>query len=117
MLLWLVLLVAIALATAALGWWAVPLVAAVWALAIPHATGTWWRAALAGSGGWALLLALAATQGPVGDLAAKVGAVFALPGFAFVLLTLLFPAVLAGSAAELATGIRAAWTTRRDSAA
>ena len=110
--LWLVLLAAIALGTAVLGWWAVPVVAAVWGLATPVKKGTWWRAAVAASGAWALLLLFTAIQGPVGELASKVGAVFALPGFAFVLLTLLFPAVMAASAAELAGTLRGAWSTR-----
>jgi len=114
--LWLVLLAAIALGTAVLGWWAVPVVAAVWGLATPVGKGTWRCAALAGSGAWALLLLFTATQGPVGELASKVGAVFALPGFAFVLITLLFPAVMAASAAELAGVLRGAWSTRRDRA-
>jgi hypothetical protein len=114
--LWLVMLTVIALATAALGWWAVPVVAAIWGLATPLTRGTWWRAALAGSGAWALLLFFTATQGPAGELASKVGAVFALPGFAFVILTLLFPAVMAASAAELAGALGGAWRTRRDRA-
>jgi len=113
---WLVLLAAIALGTAAFGWLAVPVVAAVWGLVAPITKGTWWRAAIAGSGAWAILLLFTATQGPVGELASKVGAVFALPGFAFVLLTLVFPAAMAASAAELAGALRGAWRTRGDRA-
>jgi len=115
--LWLVLLVAILLGTMLLGWWTVPLAGAAWGLAARLEKGTWWRAALAGTIAWALLLLFAATQGPVGTLAAKMGAVFALPGFAFALLTLVFPALLAGSAAELASTLRRAWVTNRNSSA
>jgi hypothetical protein len=114
---WLALVVAIALGTALLGWWSVPVVGALWGLAKQAGKGTWWRAALAGSGAWALLLLFTSTQGPVGALADKVGAVFAIPGFAFVVLTLLFPAALAGSAAEFASTLRRAWVTRRSQAA
>ena len=101
LILWLVLVAAIAVGTA------------LWGLAVSHGKGAWWRAALAGSCAWALLLAVAATQGPVSAVAHKVGAVFSLPAFAFVFLNLLFPALLAGSAAELAGAIRNAGLARR----
>jgi hypothetical protein len=48
---------------------------------------------------WAALLVIAAVRGPLWTLAIKVGAVLALPGWLFLLVTLAFPAILAGAAA------------------
>ena len=110
---WLVLVEATALSTAALGWWTVPVVAAIWGLASSAARGVWWKAALAAAAAWGLLLIVTATQGPVGLLAAKLGGLFGLPALAMIMLTLLFPALLAGSAAELAAMLREALLSRR----
>ena len=95
-----------ALATALLGWWAVPLVAAVagaaLALRIPALRRAPLLVGLSAALGWALLLAREAVRGPVGLVAAKVGAVIGVPGPALVLVTLLFPLGLGWSAARLA---------------
>ena len=56
-------------------------------------------AGAAGAAGWAILLAGTALFGSVGVVATKVGVIFGLPGVAFIALALLFPALLAGSAA------------------
>ena len=103
--LWLLLVAAFGLATALLGWWTVPVLGALWGLA---ATGgrLWLGAALAAAAAWAVLLTLTALAGPVGELAVKLGGVMGVPGVFLVLLTLLFPALLAGSAAELAASAR-----------
>jgi hypothetical protein len=105
---WPALVLALAVATAVLGWWTVPVLAAAFGASRFAARRAWWIAALAGSVAWALLLAVSSLQGPVAALADKLGGVFGLPGFAVIGLTLIFPAVLAGSAAELAAALRAA---------
>ena len=90
---------AYAVATFAVGWWAVPLVAAVYA-----AITTAQRASAALSGfaailGWGALLAVTASQGPVGTLASELGGVLQLRPIAVYAVTLAFPGLLAVSAA------------------
>ena len=59
--------------------------------------------AAAGFLAWALLLAVAALRGDaMGTLAGSLGAAMGLPGWALFVATLLYPAVLAASAAWLA---------------
>lgn len=96
---------AFAVATFALGWWTVPLVAALYSLATsnPNRART---AALAALGGWATLLLLDAAKGPVGAMAARLGGVMNLPPAVLWILTLVFPALLAWSAAALTPSLR-----------
>ena len=116
MILWFVLLVVFALATAALGWWTVPIVAAAWGLTRPSGSSGWWTAALVASASWAVLLVATAMRGPVVELASVVGGIFELPGFAMIFLSLIFPALLAGSAAELSAVLRTALVRSRQPA-
>jgi len=90
---------AFALATAVLGWWTVPALGALWGILAPRGSRPGTTAALAAMTGWLALLVSAALRGPAWELAAKVGGVMALPGWAFVVLTLVYPALLAGLAA------------------
>ena len=90
------LVLAMAVGTALAGWWAVPVVAAVW-LGLSPTTGSPVRRAMIGAAlGWALLLGWTALQGPIGPLARRVGGLIWLPGWGLVLVTLLFPAALGG---------------------
>jgi hypothetical protein len=110
---WLSLIGLLALGTALLGWWAVPAIAAVYGFISPerrHGLST----ALAGALAWGLLLAVTASQGPVLELAARVAAVLTLPTAALFVVTLVFPALLAGSAAELTAAVRKAALERTD---
>lgn len=98
-----------AIATAAVGWWIVPVLAAVWGLL----ERPWIRAArtagIAAGLGWAGLLALAGAQGPVGTLAHRLGAVFGgVPGSLMLVLTVLFAMLLAGAAAGFVSAVRPA---------
>jgi hypothetical protein len=52
--------------------------------------------------GWALLLGIAAVQGPVDSVARRVGPIFGLPWWGFLLLALAFPAMLAATAVQVA---------------
>ena len=94
-----------AVATYALGWWTVPIVAAGWAIKSSDAKPAR-MAAICAAGGWATLLLLDAAKGPVGTMASKLGGVMGVPGFVLLVLTLVFPALLAWSAATLAQGLR-----------
>lgn len=89
-------------ATAAAGWWAVPLVAAAWTRVARRDRHPVRSCFLGAALGWAALLAVGALQGPVGAVARHVGGVFGLPAWGFVLATLLFPALLAAAAAQVA---------------
>lgn len=89
-----------ALATRVAGWWAIPLVAFV--------AGTRERdgaspllVAVAAALAWGVLLAVAATAAPFGTLLGELAGIMRLPSSALVVLTLLFPALLAWSAAAL----------------
>ena len=61
----------------------------------------------AGALGWGGLLLFAAIRsGEIGSLTGKLGEILGLPGIVMVVVTLLYPAVLAGSAAWLVAAIR-----------
>lgn len=109
---------ATAVATAGLtwlvGWWGVPLVG-VAAGVVARGTrrvGVW--TALGAALGWLVLLAADAAIGPaaLARLTSDLGGVFRVPGVVLVLVTLLFAALLAWSAAVLARA--AALAARRD---
>jgi hypothetical protein len=101
-----ILAAAFALGTWLAGWWMVPLIAAAWAVGRP-APFAGLLAAIAGASGWALLLTLYLVLGfPVATLAVRLAGAMRLPVSALVALTLLLPALLAGSAAVLATAAR-----------
>ncbi len=97
---------AFALATAAFGWWTVPLLGAVWGWIAPRDS----RAVLTASGaaalGWTILLVWTATRGPLVALAGKVGGIMSLPGWTLILLTVVFEVMLPGSAAGVLGALR-----------
>lgn len=111
---WIVLVLVFAAATMLLGWWTVPLVGGAWGLLV-NRHGAWRVAAGAAAIAWALLLA-ASVAGGLGSLASQLGGSLRLPSLIVAVLTLLFPALLAGSAAELAAVIRTALDASRRSA-
>jgi hypothetical protein len=61
---------------------------------------------LCAAAGWASLLLLDAARGPLGELARRFGGVMSLPPFVLILITLLFPALLAWSAASIGVAVR-----------
>ena len=105
-----------ALATALVGWWTVPVIGALWGAVRATRRGVAPDAGLAGALGWGLLLLLAAAQGPVAAVAAQVGAVMGLGAPGLVVLTLLCPFLLAWAAAlvsaELTRAVRGAAAER-----
>jgi hypothetical protein len=96
---------AFAVTTFGLGWWSVPLVAILWALVSSDSRRAR-NAGYAAAAGWATLLVLDAVRGPVGTMAAQLGSVMRVPAIALYALTLLFPALLAWSAAALVPSLR-----------
>lgn len=97
-----VLTATIAVATAWLGWWVVPLLAAAWGYAQRGESWPALTAAVSAALAWTLLLGVTALQGRVGTLADLLGDVLGLPGVMLIAAVMLFPAILAGSAAALA---------------
>ena len=105
-----VLLLALAfyLATRLAGWWAVPVTAAVWGWL---SDGDGRSAAIAVCLAWAALLLRDAIFGPFGELADTLGALFHAPAALVVGLTLVFPMLLAWSAAVVSGAVRRSRST------
>jgi hypothetical protein len=93
---------AVAAGTAALGWWMVPVLAAVRVRALPRDRAPVASCMAGAALGWALLLGWDAWHGPAGLVARRVGGTLGLGAWGFVLLTLIVPALLAGAAARVA---------------
>lgn len=108
---WIVLVVAFGAATLLLGWWTVPVVGGAWGLLVER-RGAWWVAAGAAAIAWAVLLAFSVAGG-LGTLIGQLGGSLRLPGLIIAILTLIFPAVLGGSAAELFAVVRTAIVASR----
>jgi hypothetical protein len=103
-----VLAAVMAAGTLYVGWWAVPVIAALWGLLAgwrAHGTGRAGLAAAAAALGWAALLALDALGGRLVGLAELFARTARLPAAVFPVLTLVFPALLAWAAAALAGSV------------
>ncbi|MEO8576643.1 MAG: hypothetical protein ABI556_08090 [Gemmatimonadales bacterium] len=96
---------AFAVTTYGLGWWSVPVVAAIWAI-VSSSPVRARVAALCAAGGWATLLLLDMAKGPVLTMGTQLGAVMNLPSIVLYLLTLVFPALLAWTAATIVPSMR-----------
>lgn len=92
---------AMAVGTWSLGWWAVPFVGAVWGVlqrGRPRFAESFAAAALA----WTALLTFDAAHAAFGRLSTVLGGVFTVPGGVLVIVTVLYAALLAGCAAQVA---------------
>jgi hypothetical protein len=96
---------AFAIATFVLGWWAVPIVAAVYAAVSSAQRSSAVASGLAAMLGWAALLAITASRGPVGTLATELGGVLQLKPIGVYAVTIAFPGLVAISAAVVARAI------------
>ena len=97
---------AFALGTLRFGWWAVPLLAALWGVLTRAETiQASAAAALSALVAWAALLLWGAVRGPVFELAGALAGVLGVPATALVLLTVLFPSALAWSASTVAQAV------------
>jgi hypothetical protein len=95
-----------AVATFALGWWTVPVVSVLWTIFTkgryaPRNVG------FAAAGGWASLLVLDVVRGPVATMGDQLARVMGLPAWLLYVITLLFPGLLAWSAATIVRRSRA----------
>jgi hypothetical protein len=97
---------AFALATR-LGWWAIPVVAALWGLLRPKLDMPAATAALAAASAWALWLLAdwQADHDAMSVLSTRLGAVMGMPPAVLILVTLILGALLAWSAAALAGAV------------
>ena len=110
-LLWFLLAVmAMATLTWVVGWWMVPVVAAVLTVVRRTDAAAPILAGLAGVVAWGVVLALVARGAPAGSVALTVGRALRLGPNALIVVTLAYGGLLAGSAAALA---RALVTPRR----
>jgi hypothetical protein len=102
-----------ALVTATGGWLAVPVTAAVWSTLASAERRRELRLALAASASWALLLAWTSGGAGTRHLLVMLGQIFGVPGWAFLLLTLAVPALLAWSAAVVTQAVSSEIAARR----
>lgn len=100
------LLVGFALATVVAGWWTVPVVAALWALARPRARRPAVTAGVVAAAAWAALLLATGPITALGPQARLLGEVFGGSALIIIAVTLVFPAVLAASSASLVAALR-----------
>ena len=96
-----------------LGWWGVAVAAAIVGFVFSEYGGGGWRVALAAALAWAVLLAADGAMGPFGTLGTTLAGVMKVPAAVLVLLTLIFPALLAWSAATLVADARRLVSGRR----
>lgn len=95
----------IALATWAYGWWSVVALSAAWTFIRRTDTATPVLAAGAGFVAWGSLLLYQSMHGPVGRVADVVGSAMQVGAGPLVILTLAFPALLAGATAGVVRGV------------
>lgn len=89
-----------AAATWMIAWWAVPVVAAAWALARRNERWTPLLSGAAGMLGWLIVLLLPSSPGAVSRLADVAGAAMGTGAGPLVVLTLVFPALLGAASAS-----------------
>jgi hypothetical protein len=94
-------------AASLLGWWAIPATAALWGLLRPIARCPALFAAAAAALAWTvwLLVDALSPRGDFSGLAARLAGILSLPAPALLVVTVLFAALLAGSAAYVAGAI------------
>ena len=100
---------AFAAATAALGWWGVPLVGAALGVITARERGGALLAAVAAMTAWGALLLWDATRGPLGHLAEVLAGVLTIRPIGVYAVTLCFAGLLALTAALVARGVAAFW--------
>jgi hypothetical protein len=100
---------AFALATVLFGWWGVPILAWFWGLYDKSENRPALIASAAAGLGWGFLLIWTATQGPVLGLSSRASGVLAVPSLTLILLTLMFPMILAWGAGVLGGTVRQFW--------
>ena len=98
----LLLALSFAIGTWILGWWAVPLLAAIGGVLSRHVRHQGLASALAATIAWAALLVWSSTEGSVWSFSRLAGGAMGMSGAALILVTLLFPAAIAWLATVVA---------------
>ena len=93
---------AFALATRALGWWAVPIVAFAWTVMRGGTLRAPWESMLAAILGWSAILLWTAATGPLGELVRRTALIFGTIPAALVGATVLYGGLLAWSGGGIA---------------
>jgi hypothetical protein len=96
-----------------LGWWGVLLAALIVGFVFYAEGGGGWRIAVAAALAWGALLGVNASFGALDAVVATLGGVIGVPGVVLVLLTLIFPALLAWSGATSMAEVRRLMQRRR----
>ena len=96
---------AFAIATFVLGWWAVPVVAAVYAVISSAQRSSAVVSGIAAMLAWGALLAIDAARGPVGTLAGELAGILQLRPVGIYAVTIAYPGLLAISAAIVARAL------------
>ena len=91
--------------TASVGWWAVPVVAALWSALTRNERSHPLLVGFAAMFAWGALLAIAATRGPVMELAKVVGGILSIGTLGALCLTLIYPALVAAAAAAFVRAV------------
>lgn len=98
-------ILALAVATALVAWWVVPVVAFVWTIAAPRRGGVLYAAA-AGGISWVAILLVVSRSGSVGAVDRLFASLMGMPSHTILALTVVYGALLSASAALLAQAIR-----------
>lgn len=98
----LLLALSFAIGTWILGWWAVPLFAAIGGVLARHVRHQGLASALAAAIAWAALLVWSSTEGAVWSFSRLAGGAMGMSGAALILVTLFFPAAIAWLATVVA---------------
>jgi hypothetical protein len=97
---------AFAVATYALGWWAVPLLAFAWAAFVDTRSRPVFFATLCATAAWCGVLLLDAARGPVDVVAARFGGVVGFRPIVLIATTIVFATLLAWSASSVGSALR-----------
>jgi hypothetical protein len=89
-----------------IGWWGVLVVSIAWGLVAETHTSPARTAALAAVGAWSVLLLWTAMRGPLWMLSETLAGIFGLPAVVLLLVTVIFPGLLALSSAALVGELR-----------
>ncbi len=100
----LIVAVAVALGTTVFGWWTVPVIAVVYGVVARNTTAPGWTAAAGAALAWGGYLSVLAFGGaPIGRFGGELAQAMAIPSWGPHVATMLFPALIAGPAAWLAS--------------
>ena len=98
--------IAMAALTWFLGWWGVLVVSIAWGLIAETHTKPARTASLAAVGAWSVLLLWTGMRGPLWTLSETLAGIFGLPAVVLLLVTVIFPGLLALSSAALVGEVR-----------